>query len=249
VLSSNSELQALTPSGVGSRTVLDHIQSHNSSDDGVEFFGGNVGMKYYVATGADDDSLDVDTGARLDLQHALLIQRPGMGDALMEIDSNGNEGDTPRTRLRVANFVGLQPQVSANNESNDQAAMLFRANSDITLVNRVIATPNNECIRLHGTSSTPVTFTAHSAVMQCNAAKFTGSVSFDAAALAPEFNAETTKDDVFTATLSSLVVTGSSEDVVVAFGASRLSSLFEVPRPNRIGGAWSGNHACYPGWT
>jgi len=249
VLSANSELQALTPSGVGSRTRLDHIQSHNSSDDGVEFFGGQVGMKYYVATGADDDSLDVDTGARLDLQYALLIQRPGMGDALMEIDSNGNEGDTPRTRLRVSNFVGLQPQVSANNESNDQAAMLFRGNSDITLVNGVIATPDNECIRLHGTSSTPVTFTADSVAMQCNAAKFIGSGSFDAAAVASQFNAGTNNNDAFTATLTNLFVNGSNEDAIVAFDASRLSSFFEVPSPNRIGAAWSGNNAWYTGWT
>src|SRR5690606_5438762 len=101
---------SLTAEGVGSGTVLDHIQSFNSSDDGVEFFGGQFGLKYYIATGADDDSLDVDTGARVDIQHALLIQRPGRGDALMEIDSNSNEGDTPRTRLRVANFTALQPQ-------------------------------------------------------------------------------------------------------------------------------------------
>ena len=109
VLSSDKELQALTPSGIGSGTTLDHIQSHNSSDDGSELFGGVVRMKHYVATGADDDSLDVDTGARVSLQHALLIQRPGEGDALMEIDSNGNELDQPRTNLKVVNFTAIQP--------------------------------------------------------------------------------------------------------------------------------------------
>ena len=73
VLGANSELQALTLEGIGSGTVLDHIQSHNSSDDGAEFFGGVVDLKYYVATGADDDSLDVDTGSRTDIQHAVMI--------------------------------------------------------------------------------------------------------------------------------------------------------------------------------
>jgi hypothetical protein len=28
----------------------------------------------------------------------------------MEIDSNGNEADAPRTNLKVANFTALQPQ-------------------------------------------------------------------------------------------------------------------------------------------
>ena len=30
-------------------------------------------MKYYVATGADDDSLDVDTGAQMALQYAIML--------------------------------------------------------------------------------------------------------------------------------------------------------------------------------
>ena len=40
ILSGNNELQSLTTGGTGSGTVLDHIQSFNSSDDGAEFFGG-----------------------------------------------------------------------------------------------------------------------------------------------------------------------------------------------------------------
>ena len=96
---------------------------------------------------------NVDTGARVDVQHALLIQRPGLGDALMEIDSNGNEADTPRTNLKVANFTALQPSTSSNNESNDQAATLFRGNSDTTLINGVIVVPNNESIRMNGSGA------------------------------------------------------------------------------------------------
>src|SRR5690606_8635792 len=116
---------------------------------------GSPRMKYYVAVGSDDDSLDVDTGAQMDVQYALLIQRDGKGDALFEIDSNGNEADTPRTRLRVANFTAIQRQVSSNNEGNDQASALFRGNSDVTLVNGVISTPQNECIRMNGSGATP----------------------------------------------------------------------------------------------
>lgn len=42
VLSGDSELQSLTLGGVGSGTTISHIQSHNSSDDGFENFGGFV---------------------------------------------------------------------------------------------------------------------------------------------------------------------------------------------------------------
>ncbi len=157
VLGANRELQALTTEAIGSATVLDHIQSHNSSDDGMEAFGGSVNMKYYIATGADDDSLDVDTGSQFNLQYALLLPRSGKGDALFEIDSNGAEADTPRTKLNVVNFVAIQPVTSSDNEANDQAASLFRGNSDTTLANGLIVAPSNECIRLNGSGATPVT--------------------------------------------------------------------------------------------
>jgi hypothetical protein len=251
ILGANVELQSLTPEAVGSGTVLDHIQSFNSSDDGIEFFGGVPRAKHLVITGADDDSLDVDVGAQADFQHALLIQRPGGGDALLEIDSNGNEADTPRTRLRVANFVALQPQASSNNEANDQASMLFRGNSDTTLVNGVIVTPNNECIRMNGSgAANAATLSARSVVMQCNATKYIGTGSYTAAQVATSFGTGANgNNDAFTSTLTTLFVNGANEDAVAAFDASTLSTFFDVPSPNRIGAAWTGNNSWYNGWT
>ena len=80
VLSGNSELQSLTLGGVGSGTVISHIQSHNSSDDGIEWFGGRINQRYLVLTGNDDDSLDVDTGWRGAVQNLLIVQRSAGGD-------------------------------------------------------------------------------------------------------------------------------------------------------------------------
>jgi hypothetical protein len=253
VLGANRELQALTTEGVGSGTTLNNIQSHNSSDDGAELFGGAVNMRYYVATGADDDSLDVDTGAQANIQYALLIPRAGRADALFEIDSNGNEADTPRTTLRVANFVALQPQVSSDNEANDQGASLFRGNSDTTLANGIIAAPNNECIRMFGSGTTPATLTARSVLLQCNAAKFgaggTGNL-FTAAQVAGFFGTgANNNNDGFTPTLTSLFFNGASEDAVTAFDVSTLASFFQLPSPNRVGAAWTGNNSWYTGWT
>ena len=81
----------------------------------------------------------------------------------MEIDSNGNEADTPRTKLQVVNFVAIQPQTSRDNEANDQASTLFRGNSDTTLVNGVIVSAEQRVHpheRLGG--ATPATLTARS---------------------------------------------------------------------------------------
>jgi hypothetical protein len=250
VLGNSKELQALTTEGIGTGTVLDHIQSHNSSDDGAELFGGAVNMKYYVATGADDDSLDVDTGAQANIQYALLLPRAGRGDALMEIDSDGFETDTPRTKLNVSNFVAMQSTSSPDNEANDLASFLFRGNADVTLANGIVATPNNECIRMKGTGTIPATLTTRSVVMQCNAAKYLGAGTISAAQVQTAFGSGANNNsDAFTPTLASLFVNGTNEDGVIAFDAKTLSTFFTTPSPNRIGVAWSGNTSWFTGWT
>ncbi|HWJ68552.1 MAG TPA: hypothetical protein VNS79_00650 [Sphingobium sp.] len=248
VLGSNVELQALTTEGIGSGTTLDYIQSHNSSDDGAEFFGGVVNFKHYISTGADDDSLDVDTGARANFQHVLLIQRPGAGDALMEIDSNGAEGDTPRTNLKVVNFTAIQNQVSSNNEANDQASILLRGNSDTTWANGIIVTPNNECLRMNGSGTTPATLVAHSVVMTCNATKYLGSGAYTAAQVATMFGAGSNgNSDVFTTTLSSLFINGAGETAVAAFDAKTLDPFFDTT--THIGAVKDANDNWFKGWT
>jgi hypothetical protein len=252
VLGANRELQALTTEGIGTGTTLDHIQAHNSSDDGAEFFGGAFNTRYYIATGADDDSLDVDTGARVNVQYAMLLPRAGKGDALFEIDSNGNEGDTPRTTLNVVNFVAVQPQTSADNEANDLAAALFRGNSDTTLAHGLIVAPSNECIRMNGSGAAPATLTARSVVLQCNPAKYLASGSFTAAQVAGFFGTgANSNNDAFVNSLTgtALYFNGANENAVTAFSATSLSSFFQVPSPNRIGAAWTENNQWYVGWT
>ncbi|KRA82834.1 hypothetical protein [Altererythrobacter sp. Root672] len=252
VLGSNVELQSLTTEAVGSGTIIDHIQSHNSSDDGAEFFGGKFNMKYYIATGADDDSLDVDTGARVDVQYALLLQRDANGDALFEIDSNGNEADTPRTNLKVANFTAIQRQASVNNDNNDQASALFRGNSDITLVNGLIISPNNECVRMHGTGAAGqrTTLTARSVALQCNATKFIGSgtagVAFTAGDVAAVF-AGNNNSDAFTNTLTGLFINGANETALVATDPKTISSFFDST--TWAGAVRNSTDTWYAGWT
>ena len=250
VLGSNKELQSLTTESTGTGTTLEYIQSHNSSDDGVEFFGGAINMKYYVATGADDDSLDIDTGAQANIQFALLIQRAGKGDALMEFDSNGAEADTPRSTMRIANFTALQPQTSPDNESSggDLAATLFRGNSDTTLINGIIATPNNECVRMNGSGTSPATLVARSVVLQCNATKYLGSGSYTAAQVATNFGTGANgNNDAFTTSFSSLFINGTNETAVVGTNPTTFNSYFTAT--NYIGAVKDASDTWYAGWT
>jgi hypothetical protein len=248
ILGNNTELQSLTGEGIGTGTTLDHIMSFNSSDDGSEWFGGSPNMKYYVSVGADDDSLDVDTGAQMNVQYALMLQRDGAGDALFEIDSNGNEGDTPRTKLNVANFTAIQRQVSSNNESNDQASALFRGNSDTGLVNGIFLSPNNECIRMNGSGTTPATLNAISTVLTCNAGKFLGSGTFTAAQVSGFFNvAGRNNNDAFTSTLTGLFINGSNEGGYPATDPKTISAFFDTT--TWIGAVRNAEDRWYAGWT
>jgi len=248
VLSAGIELQSLTTEGIGTGTTLDYIQSHNSSDDGAEFFGGSVNFKHYIATGADDDSLDFDTGGQGNFQYVLLIQRTGQGDALFEIDSNGNEADTPRTKLNVANFTALQPNASTNNDAADQASALFRGNSDTTLINGIIATPNNECIRMNGSGTTPATLVAKSVVMQCNATKYLGTGSYTASQVQAAFATGTNNNnDAFVPTLTAIFVNATAETAVVATDPKLTNAFFDTT--TYIGAVKDANDNWYKGWT
>jgi hypothetical protein len=247
VLGADKELQSLTTEGVGSGTVLDHFMSFNSSDDGAEFFGGSVNFKYYISVGADDDSLDFDVGGQGNFQYGLLIQRAGAGDALMEIDSNGFESDTPRTKLQISNFVGIQSAVSSNNEAADQAAILLRGNSDTTLANTIINTPNNECLRMNGSGTAPATLTANSLVLNCNATKFLGTGSYTAAQVATMFGAGANNKDAFTPTFTSLFINGSNELGVPAFNVAGLGAFFTAV--TYIGAVKDSADTWYSGWT
>ena len=245
VLGANTELQSLTGGGVGSGTTLEYFQSVNSSDDGAEFFGGDVRFKRYIAVNADDDSLDLDTGVQGKFQYVLLLQRDGDGDSLMEIDSNGAESDTPRQKTIIANFTAVQP--SDNQNSND-AAVLIRGNSDITWVNGIVNVPNNECVRLNGSGTTPATLTAHSTVLTCNAAKFLGTGTYTAAETRTRFNAGTNNNDALTSTLSNTFVNGSNEGGVPSYAnIKNLSDFFDAV--DYIGAVKDASDTWYRGWT
>jgi hypothetical protein len=144
-ISDGNELQGLTLGGTGSGTVLDHIQSHNSADDGVEIFGGTTNIKYFVVTGADDDGFDIDNGYRGFIQFMIAAQRitGATADSFStEIDSNNAEDLLPRTFGRYANFTFIQRALAP-------AAIRLRGGADMTFVNGVISTPANvACVNI-----------------------------------------------------------------------------------------------------
>jgi len=87
-VSPNNELNGLTLNGVGSKTVIEHVQVHFGNDDGIEWFGGTVNVKYALVTGADDDQFDYSTGWQGKGQFWIAQTDTMRGDKGFEVDNN-----------------------------------------------------------------------------------------------------------------------------------------------------------------
>lgn len=264
VLSGNSELQSLTLGGVGSGTQISYIQSHNSSDDGFENFGGTVNLRRFVITGADDDSIDADTGYRGTIQHVIAVQKTtGAADSMIELDSPGAnattaENQVPRTWLKLANFTF----VHRNPASGNGAALRLRGGADVSLVNGIVITPM-AALRLDNTNggvsmlatdaglqkAGPPTF--NSVVLQSSAAAvFSGSggtPALTAGDVAAAFNAGTNNNAAFVSSLTSGYINGANETAVVATDPTSIDAAFDAT--NYIGAVPNGGDTWYAGWT
>lgn len=86
---STKELNGITLAGCGSDTVIDHVQVHRCSDDGIEVFGGSPNFSHIVLTGNQDDQFDWDQGFRGKVQF-MAIQ---VHDDADNADSCGFEAD------------------------------------------------------------------------------------------------------------------------------------------------------------
>jgi len=63
-IGAGNEIIGLTLGGVGSGTTIDFIEVVANADDGIEFFGGTVGVKHALVVDCGDDSFDYDMGFR-----------------------------------------------------------------------------------------------------------------------------------------------------------------------------------------
>ncbi|MGW1454030.1 hypothetical protein ACWBC2_03470 [Salegentibacter agarivorans] len=89
LIGSGNEINGLTMGGVGTGTVIDHVEVVGNVDDGFEWFGGTVNSSNLVAFAGGDDGLDIDQSYSGTITNALVIQG-AESDHALEID--GPEG-------------------------------------------------------------------------------------------------------------------------------------------------------------
>ena len=76
------QLNGLALQGVGAGTVIDFVQVHANSDDGVEFFGGTARATHLLLTANQDDSLDWTFGWQGSVQYVAILQSENGDQAL-----------------------------------------------------------------------------------------------------------------------------------------------------------------------
>ncbi len=103
-IAAGSELNGLSLYSCGSGTTLDHVQVYKCTDDGFEWFGGNVSAKYLVSMYNDDDSFDMDEGWRGNGQFWFAMQAPG-ADNGFESDGRKTLGSGDATRPILSNVT------------------------------------------------------------------------------------------------------------------------------------------------
>jgi len=244
-VSAGNELNGITLAGVGSGTTIDHIQVHNSSDDGIEWFGGTVNARHIVITGADDDSLDTDFGYKGANQYVIVVQRQGGGDKIIEADTPGNGNSTPRSFPKFANatFVGRR--------SND--ALHLRGGTDFAILNTVVTAPNicldiDEAVTMQAANAAldeqgPPIF--RSTFFSCPT-PFRDEADVPASEIAAIFSGNNNVANG-TSSLQNVFVNGTNESQVVATNPTTFSAFFQ--NVGYIGAVRDNTDLWFVGWT
>ena len=154
------ELNGIAFQAVGNKTELDYIQTMNTSDDGIEFFGGSVNAKHLFVVGASDDSIDWTDGWRGKVQHAIIWQRYDSTnqtysiDRSIEADNYGSDMDRGATNSFGAPLLFSYPKfanltiVGDTLATNDKTgtAILLREGTGFDGNNMVVALDPHGCL-------------------------------------------------------------------------------------------------------
>ena len=134
-LSTDNEINGLTLGGVGSGTEIDYIEVFANQDDGIEWFGGTVGVKHASVAFCGDDGFDYDYGWRGKGQFWFALQEPGTSTGRAgEHDGAKPDNQAPFSQPTIYNvtYVGIGSDGMATGGDaldNTPTAVLFRDNA------------------------------------------------------------------------------------------------------------------------
>ncbi|MDG2418409.1 MAG: T9SS type A sorting domain-containing protein, partial [Saprospiraceae bacterium] len=135
-LAPGSEINGLTLGAVGSGTEIDYVEIYANSDDGIEWFGGTVGVKHLVSAFCGDDGMDYDFGWRGNGQFWFMIQGEDEGGNGGEHDGAKPDGEAPFSKPTIYNATYIGSGANSGNVDNE-FALLFRDNAGGTYGNSI----------------------------------------------------------------------------------------------------------------
>lgn len=183
VIAASNELNSLTMGGVGTGTVLEHIECTFNTDDGYEWFGGKVDTRFLYSLYNRDDAFDGDEGFRTTsqfwtaMQGADTIARSNYGsnnttvgqstnstggnfvNQLLEFDGAepDNSGNLPVTNVALYNFSLFSAGALGGGTEH---AIRFRLTSTANLFNGVCELLPTAAATALSAAATPYTLNA-----------------------------------------------------------------------------------------
>ncbi|MEP4888459.1 MAG: hypothetical protein ABJV04_00405 [Aliiglaciecola sp.] len=148
----DNELNGVTFGGVGSGTTVEYLQVHKNADDGVEFFGGSVDVKYLVLTDIQDDSVDWDNGFVGRMQYVLVRQAQDNSDANRAIEAD-NDGSVPDNEPQSNPTIANMTIIGNDFDGEDDAEGIYLREGTGAQLSNVIITGSagmGECFEVEG---------------------------------------------------------------------------------------------------
>ncbi len=261
IVGNNNELQGLTMGGVGSGTTVEFIQVHNSSDDGIEIFGGNVNLRRIVITGADDDGFDTDSGWRGGAQFGIVTQRPAnTGSRSAGFEFSSAPTTTPLANRYVSRpFISNWTLVGRAATINAHTVAHFDSGNDATVINSVFTNATGSaagCLDIADADTVTSGPVFNSVFMSCQLSYRPGGTSAQSATL---FTAGTNNNAAGTSTLTApaagttltnqglTFINGANENAVPVTNAPGTYPFFTAV--TYIGAVQNAADTWWQGWT
>jgi len=141
----DKEINGLTFGGVGSQTVVDHVQVSYANDDSFEWFGGTVNCTHLISYKTLDDDFDTDNGFSGKVQFGISLRDSSVADIskseAFESDNDANGSALlPQTSAIFSNMTVMGPMETLGNKGNNLFVWgaQIRRNSSLSIFNSII---------------------------------------------------------------------------------------------------------------
>ncbi len=148
-ITDGNEINGLTLGGVGRGTTIQFVEIYANLDDGIEWFGGTVNVKYAIVAFCGDDALDSDFGWNGSVQFALVIlnEANDVGDRGAEQDGGkDSDDDEPFGIPQFYNITVLGDGTNA--PDGGTTAALWRDNARNGWTNSIFAYFSGNAVRI-----------------------------------------------------------------------------------------------------